>query len=76
MKIENIETIRVALPFDTGGARQGMRPGLTPWLKMESFIVRLETDDGLVGWGEGFVHFVNPATEAALRSWRNRSPTA
>lgn len=66
MKIEQIETIRVAVPFDTGGPRQGMRPGLTPWLKMESFMVRVETDEGLVGWGEGFGHFVNPATEAAV----------
>ncbi len=68
MKIKNIESIRVAIPFETGGARQGMRPGLTPWLEMESFMVRVETEDGLVGWGEGFGHFVNPATEAALQT--------
>ncbi|HSS66096.1 MAG TPA: mandelate racemase/muconate lactonizing enzyme family protein [Gammaproteobacteria bacterium] len=68
MKIENIEAIRVSIPFETGGKRQGMRPGLTPWLKMESFMVRIDTDDGLSGWGEGFGHFVNPATEAALES--------
>lgn len=66
MKIENIESIRVSIPFETGGKRQGMRPGLTPWLKMESFKVRVETDDGFSGWGDGFGHFVNPATEAAM----------
>lgn len=68
MKIESIESIRVSIPFETGGKRQGMRPGLTPWLKMEAFMVRVETDDGFTGWGEGFGHFVNPATEAAMQT--------
>lgn len=68
MRIENIETIRVAVPFETGGARQGMRPSLRPWLKMESLMVRVEADDGLVGWGEAFGHFVTPATGAALQT--------
>ncbi len=45
MKIESIESIRVSIPFETRGKRQGMRPGLTPRLKMESFMVRVETDE-------------------------------
>lgn len=35
MKIENIECIRVSIPFETGGKRQGMHPGLTPGLGFE-----------------------------------------
>jgi len=31
-------------------------------------MLRVDTDDGLSGWGEGFGHFVNPATEAALQT--------
>ena len=68
MKIKNIDSIRVSVPFETGGARQGMRPGFTPWMKMESLMLRVETEDGLSGWGEGFGHFVNPTTEAALQT--------
>jgi L-alanine-DL-glutamate epimerase-like enolase superfamily enzyme len=37
-------------------------------MKMESLMLRVETDDGLSGWGEGFGHFINPATEAALQT--------
>lgn len=68
MKITGIETLRVGIPFDTGGLRQGMRPGLTPWKSIESLLLRIETDDGLVGWGEGFGHFVNPATDAVIQT--------
>ena len=65
--ITGIEVIRVALPFETGGPRVGMRPTLDPWLKMECVMVRVETADGLQGWGEGFGHVVTPGTEAVLR---------
>jgi len=68
MKITRIETLRVAIPFETGGPRVGMRPSLDtrPWVKMESLILRLETADGLVGWGEAFGHLANSGTQALL----------
>ncbi len=70
MKIARIETWRVSIPFETGGPKIGMRPSLNarPWTAMESLIVRVETDDGLVGWGEGFGHLVNPGTQAILET--------
>lgn len=64
--ITKIETIRVALPFETGGPRAGMRPALDAWLKMECVMVRIETADGLEGWGEAFGHLMAPASEAVL----------
>ena len=69
MTITSIEILRVGVPFDTGGPRQGMRPGLNtnPWVVNESLMVRIETADGLEGWGEGFGHFSNPGTEAMLK---------
>jgi len=66
VKIVNIETLRVSLPFETGGERVGMRPGLSAWQSMESLMVRVETDDGAVGWGESFGHMCNPGTHALL----------
>ena len=68
MTISTIEVLRVGVPFDTGGPRQGMRPGLNtnPWVINESLMVRIETVDGMEGWGEGFGHFGNPGTEALL----------
>lgn len=67
MSIREIEILRVGIPFETGGPRRGMRPELAPWLINESLMVRVTTDDGLQGWGEGFGHFCNPATEALLK---------
>jgi L-alanine-DL-glutamate epimerase-like enolase superfamily enzyme len=68
LKITNIETLRVAIPFETGGPQIGMRPGLSSWTKMESLMVRVETEDGLEGWGEAFGHVVNAGTEAILHA--------
>ena len=36
------------------------------WDHMEILLVRVETDDGLVGWGEAFGHAAIPSTRAAL----------
>ena len=66
--ITKVETIRVALPFATGGPRVGMRSALPAWLKMESVILRIETADGLEGWGEAFGHLMAPASEAVLNN--------
>ncbi len=66
--ITMIETIRVSLPFETGGPRVGIRPAMGAWLRMECLMVRVETADGLEGWGEAFGHNVIPATETALNA--------
>jgi L-rhamnonate dehydratase len=68
MKITRIETMHVAVPFTTGGPQLGARPSLKdkPWVKMESLIARVETDDGLVGWGEGFGTLVIPAVQTLI----------
>jgi L-alanine-DL-glutamate epimerase-like enolase superfamily enzyme len=70
MHISRIEVSRVSIPFETGGPLHGMRPGLKarPWDRMEALMVRVETDDGTVGWGEAFGHFVNAGTYAILTS--------
>ncbi|MEK9672989.1 MAG: mandelate racemase/muconate lactonizing enzyme family protein [Rhodospirillaceae bacterium] len=67
-KITKIDVIRTAVPFETGGPRQGMRPGLNnnPWLAKESLMIRMETADGIEGWGECFGHFAAMAVEAVL----------
>lgn len=66
-KIHSIELIRASVPFETGGPRNGMRPGQAAWTRMESMMVRVNTEDGLTGWGESFGHFVTPGTFATLQ---------
>jgi len=65
--ITAVETIRVALPFQTGGPQVGMRKAFNAWTRMESVMVRIQTADGLSGWGEAFGHVVAPASEAILQ---------
>ncbi|MEC7388902.1 MAG: mandelate racemase/muconate lactonizing enzyme family protein [Pseudomonadota bacterium] len=65
-KIQGIRSIRVSLPFETGGPRHGMRPSLDAWTKMECVMVRVKTSDGLEGWGEAFGHAMAPGSEAVI----------
>jgi len=63
MKIANVETHLVKLPFDTGG------PGALAsmeWSTLDYVLVRIDTDDGLTGWGDGFGYGAAAATRAAV----------
>jgi L-alanine-DL-glutamate epimerase-like enolase superfamily enzyme len=63
MKIENVETHLIRLPYTTGGAKN-----LTgvEWTTLDYVLVRIDTDAGISGWGDGFGYFAAPATKAAL----------
>lgn len=53
MKIAKAETVLVTVPFESGGLPPwgwGGRPANT----FDMLMVRLETEDGIVGWGEAF----------------------
>jgi L-rhamnonate dehydratase len=73
MKITKITVRRIAIPF-TAGTRKiaqvkeedkfnGASPNID---KMESLLVEVATDTGLIGWGEAFGHASNIVTYAAL----------
>jgi L-alanine-DL-glutamate epimerase-like enolase superfamily enzyme len=65
MKITRVETIVVNMPMIIEGAvvpRQAGRPRTS----MDTLLVRVETDAGVTGWGEGFGHRIFPATRAVL----------
>lgn len=64
MRITSVETSVVALPFTMGGPHPPFAG--RAWDKLEILLVRVETEDGLVGWGEAFGHAAIPATKAAL----------
>lgn len=66
MLISAIETSIVAVPFSMGGPHP-LFAG-QPWDRLEILLVRVETEGGLVGWGEAFGHAAIPATKAALDS--------
>ena len=65
MRITKVETIVVNMPMVIEGPvlpQQGGRPRTS----MDTLLVRVDTDGGVTGWGEGFGHRIFPATKAAL----------
>ena len=66
MLITAVESSIVALPFTMGGPKPAFAG--QPWDELEILLVRVETSDGLVGWGEAFGHAANATTKAALDS--------
>ncbi len=66
MKITAIETSVVALPFTMGGPHPSFAG--QPWTHLEILLVKVETEDGLVGWGEAFGHAAIATTKAAIDS--------
>jgi L-alanine-DL-glutamate epimerase-like enolase superfamily enzyme len=80
MKITKIETIVINMPMLIEGSvmpKQGGRARTS----MDTLLVRVDTDGGVTGWGEGFGHRIFTATKAAIDSFIGqmfigRDPTA
>ena len=66
MKIAAIEVIEAVVPFDDGGSGIGITPGR--WDSLEFVLVRVETDTGLIGWGECFAYSCRAAVATAART--------
>jgi D-galactarolactone cycloisomerase len=64
MRITAVETHIVRVKFDMGAAPRAFAGGT--WSNMDTLFVRVVTDQGVEGWGEGFGHAVCPATRAAF----------
>jgi L-alanine-DL-glutamate epimerase-like enolase superfamily enzyme len=65
LTIQSVTTVALSLPFDIGGPKPTFagKPR-----QMEMLLVRVQTADGLVGWGEAFGYAVWPATRAAIET--------
>jgi D-galactarolactone cycloisomerase len=65
MTIKSITPVALNLPFEVGGPKPlfAGRPR-----SMEILLVRVETGEGMVGWGEAFGFAVWPSTRAALET--------
>ncbi|SDB22978.1 mandelate racemase/muconate lactonizing enzyme family protein [Belnapia rosea] len=64
MRITAVESSVISMPFTMGGPHGRFAGQL--WERMEILLVRVETEDGLVGWGEAFGHAAIATTKAAL----------
>jgi D-galactarolactone cycloisomerase len=61
MKIENVETTLIKLPLETGGPDNWAS---TSWKTLDYVMVRIDTDQGISGWGDGFGYGAAHATYA------------
>lgn len=64
MRIRSVGTRIVEIPFHDGGRGEGITP--TAWRSLEILLIRVEDEDGHVGWGEGFGYFTVDATKAIV----------
>jgi D-galactarolactone cycloisomerase len=64
MKIIAVETHSLRVKFDMGAPPRAFAGA--SWSNMDTLLVRVVTDQGLEGWGEGFGHAVCPSTRVAF----------
>src|SRR2546429_5336892 len=64
MKITRVQTLVLNLPMQIDGPTPML--GGRPRTSIDMLLVRIETDGGVVGWGEAFGHRVFPATRAII----------
>lgn len=66
MRIVRITSSVLAIPYEYDGPRHEV--GGKAWTTLDILLVRIDTEDGLVGWGEAFGHGAIPASRAALET--------
>ena len=64
MRIARVETIALRIPFGHGGAPAGW--GGRAWSALDTLLVRVDTEDGLTGWGEAFAYSCLGSVKAAV----------
>jgi D-galactarolactone cycloisomerase len=64
MKITTAESILLTIPYRTSGGLQSIAG--RPAAGLNILLLRIETDEGVTGWGEAFGHGVSPGTKTAF----------
>lgn len=67
MKITKVETMVVSTPMIIAGKILPKASGVAR-TSIDTLYVRVDTDEGVHGWGEGFGHRIWPATKAVIDS--------
>lgn len=65
MKITRVEAIPLSIPCRYGAEGWGLGTG--GWRALDFCLVRVDTDDGLTGWGEAFSYSCRRPVAAAVR---------
>ena len=65
MKIRKVEPVLVSLPYEQGAPKPASN-AIVSWEKVNILFVRVETDEGVVGWGEAFGILCSDLTAQAV----------
>ena len=65
MKITSVEAVPLSIPCSYGA--EGWTLGSGGWNALEFCLVRVQTDAGLIGWGEAFSYSCRRAVAASVR---------
>src|SRR6202034_936824 len=65
MKMRKVEATHVAIPYQHGGPPNVFGIGTTR-ATMDSVYIRVDTEEGVTGWGEAFGFGACPVTAAAV----------
>ena len=65
MRIASVEAVPLSIPCSYGA--EGWTLGAGGWKSLEFCLVRVQTDTGVVGWGEAFAYSCRRAVASAVR---------
>lgn len=61
-----VETVPMSIPFTHGGGRRGVAATGGTWQTLDMLLVRIETVEGHIGWGEAFAYALGAATRHVI----------
>lgn len=64
-RIVSAEVMELSIPFDDPGKGEGLFEGA--WTAHDFALLKVVTDDGYVGWGEGFTYFCRATVATLMR---------
>jgi L-alanine-DL-glutamate epimerase-like enolase superfamily enzyme len=64
-RVTKIEPIVLKIPFSDGSSGTGLMP--RRWTHFDMILIRVETDSGILGWGESFAYFCASTVQACVR---------
>ncbi len=63
-KITTADVIELSIPFSDPGKGEGLFPSV--WNALDYVLLKVETDDGFTGWGDGFAYFCRRSVAAVM----------
>ena len=63
-KISAVSTVSLEIPYEHGGPKASW--GGQSWNKLSILMVKVDTEDGVTGWGEAFSYNCRPAVKAVV----------